>query len=172
MSLRSWLARRVLPSQEPKPRPGRRRMELETCVEDCAAFLAGTLAEYRVVHGQTVLPWEWTNLLAHGDLAALRFISAGCREEPVLPIDEGPVARWQAARALLIADLLDLAETSGRSLSDLQQSVVIPFELELAEFREAHDWGPEEWLVAVNAVFSAYRRRTLHPFTRRPPTSD
>lgn len=174
MSLRSWLARHVLHSPGPKApsRPGRRRMELATSVDDCVAFLAGTLAEYRILHGQTVLPWEWTNLLAHGDLAALRYVSEGCWEQPALPVDEGPVATWQAARALLSADLLDLAEVCGLSLSDLQQSVVIPLELELAECSEAYDWGPEEWLVAVDAVFSARRRRTLHPFTRQPPTSD
>ena len=171
MSLRSWFARRALYPQEPK-RSERRRTELATSIEDCAAFLTGTLAEYRILHGQTVLPWEWTNLLAHGDMAALRYISAGCWDEPTPPIDEGPVAAWQAARALLCADLLDLAQVSGHSLSDLQQSVVVPFELELAECPEAHAWGPEEWLVAADGVFTAYRRRTLHPFTHQPPTSD
>lgn len=178
MSMRSWFARNLFHSpQQVLPtdpvdgavfaRSARRRM----AVDDCAAFLTGTLAEYRLEHGQMVLPWEWTNLLAHGDEAALHGELAGSREQPGPPDRRDRVATWRAARSYLVAELLSLAATCG-PLADLQRSLLIPLELELAERRDTICWRPNEWLLAVEGVLSERRRRTLHLFPRPPRTPD
>jgi hypothetical protein len=111
-------------------------------VAESAAFLTGTLAEQLEAQGQSVPVWVWTNLLAHGNEELIV-------ESIARPYRHRLLARnWWIARAELADMVLDLTHWS-RSLSDLQQSVLIPLELDLASRPEISLWSHQQWTVAV-----------------------
>lgn len=176
MTLRAWLRRLGTrpsdgspspeePGIEPCARSGHSRYRL--AVDDCAAFLDGSLAEYRAEHGQPVAPWEWTNLLAHASEETLRDQLDPRGDEEVSPV------AWRGARSYLIQEILDLASEQHRSLSDLQRGLLVPFELDLAADPDVQHWSPTTWLIAVDAVLPTRHRRALpdppHPRAREGP---
>ncbi len=135
--------------------------------DDCAAFLTGNLAEYRIAHNQIVSTWEWTNLLAHGDLGALRSEGTGAEEHRSPLRTSAPADGWQAARSYLASEILDLVERSD-SLGELQRSALVPLELELACSPQATRWQPHEWVLTVEPVLSAWRKGARHPMYGEP----
>jgi len=113
---------------------------------ECAAFLNGTLAEYWDEKGLTVPVWAWTNLLAHGSEALIA-------ESVARPTRPRKMARsWRIARSYLAYEVLDV--TSGQDgLTELQSTVLIPLELELAARPEVSRWSPRLWVDTVdNAI--------------------
>ncbi len=112
-------------------------------VRECDAFLSGTLAEYLDEQGKVVPVWAWTNLLAHGCPEQV----TDCVSSPTHPRDSDN--DWSVARSLLAFEIFDLME-AGYPLEELQQDVLIPLELDLAERPEASRWGPPQWLDAVD----------------------
>ena len=109
---------------------------------ECAAFLTGTLVEGLEAAGRAVPVWAWTNLLAHG---ATELID----ESYTRSYRHRLLARsWSNVRAQL-ADLI-LEMTSGRcTLGELQESVLIPLELDLASRPEVSFWNHHQWADAV-----------------------
>ena len=116
---------------------------------ECEAFLNGTLAEYWDEKGVIVPVWAWTNLLAHG--------SEGLIGESVLrPSRPRRAGRsWRIARSYLAYQVLDLTDARF-TLSDLQTSILIPLELEMAARSEVSRWTPRQW---VDTVDSAIRNQ-------------
>lgn len=177
MSARSWIRRLVFihpkgsvptePAETEANRPRRESCRRRMAVDDCAAFLTGMLAEYRLDHGGYVAPWEWTNLLAHGGEEELRRELAARHHRTSAPERQDPITAWRAARSYLVAELLGLVETCG-PLDDLQRSVLVPLELDLAARLDVAQWRPNQWLLAVDAALSARRRRVLHAYPRDP----
>jgi len=113
---------------------------------ECEAFLNGTLAEYWDERGVDVPVWAWTNLLAHG--------SEGQIGESVLrPNRPRRAARsWRIARSYLAYRVLDHADAEC-TLADMQASVLVPLELEMAARPETGHWTPRQWVDTVdNAI--------------------
>jgi len=120
----------------------RRDIAESVVVAECAAFLTGTLAEQLEAQGKPVPVWVWTNLLAHGDEALiLQSISHPFRHRLL-------ARNWWTARADLADMVLDITHWSS-SLLELQESVLIPLELDLASRPETSIWSPQQWVEAV-----------------------
>jgi len=157
-------------SSVPESRPaGAGRLESRTAdaspADDCAAFLAGNLAEYRIAHDQIVSTWEWMNLLAHGAEDDLRREVTGDDHHQSLVRSTAPGDGWQAARCFLASELLNLVERRG-SLRDVQRSALMPLELELARNLQAARWRPHEWVLAAESVLTAWRNGARSPISR------
>lgn len=149
------------PTKAERPGPGSVNGALS---DDCAAFLLGTLAEYRVAHNQIVCAWEWMNLLAHGEVEDLRSEVAGV-EQHRSPLPSATGAGWRTARSYLASELLDLIER-GTSLRELQQQTLVPLELELACDPQATRWRPHQWVLTVESALGASRKATRPPIDR------
>jgi hypothetical protein len=127
----------------------RRRTSTEDGVADeCAAFLTGALADRWEADGVTVPIWAWTNLLAHGNRDMIADAVSRPSRHRLL------TRSWWIARAQL-ADLI-LTMTYGSSLRDLQESVLIPLELDLAERTDVPFWTSRQWVSAVTAELHRY----------------
>lgn len=72
----SWLRRQarygaLAPVDQTSPGSVDPGLSRRSSADDCEAFMAGRLAEYRMDHHQFVSVSDWTNLLAHGTEADL-----------------------------------------------------------------------------------------------------
>ena len=110
---------------------------------ECAAFLNGTLAEYWEEEGTSVPVWSWTNLLAHGSQDQITDIV----HHPSKPRRTG--RSWRIARSYLAYEVLEIAD-GGVSLDELQATILIPLELELAAHPEVSRWTPRRWVDTVD----------------------
>jgi hypothetical protein len=122
----------------------RRDLPGDVLASECAAYLNGTLAELWEERGTSVPVWTWTNLLAHG--------SEGQMHESLLqPVRPRRTGRsWRIARSFLAHQVLDLV--SDISLEELQSTVLLPLELELAARRDVEQWTPRRWAETVDAA--------------------
>lgn len=113
-----------------------------TIALECEAFLDGSLAEYWDDKGMEVPVWTWMNLLAHGDARRIG--------ECVLRPDRlrRPSRSWRVARSYLAFEVLDLTDLEF-TLADLQASVLIPLELEMAARADVDAWTPRQWVDLV-----------------------
>jgi hypothetical protein len=112
-----------------------------TIAEACEAFLDGTLAEYWDDRGMDVPVWAWMNLLAHGTTRRIG-------ECVLRPTRTGEACRaWQVARSLLAYAVLDLTDLEF-TVADLQSSILVPLELEMAARGDVADWTPRQWMDA------------------------
>lgn len=111
--------------------------------DECAAFLTGTLTDCQEADGLAIPTWAWTNLLAHGtsEMLADAVSRPGRRRLRT--------RCWWIARSEL-AEVI-LAVSDGVSLCDLQSSVLIPLELELASRTDVPFWTAREWMNAVTS---------------------
>lgn len=131
---------------------------------ECEAYLSGELVEHRIAQHQDVLPWEWTNLLAHGSREALCKRSASDpSRSPSSGIGINDV--WQAARSYMASRVLDLVD-DRRTLAELQRTVLVPLEHRLASSDEAIWWQPNEWVMEIEAALTRDRRSPRSPARR------
>ena len=94
-------------------------------------------------------PWVWANLLAHGSETLIaESISRPSRHQLL-------TRSWWIARSELADVVLDLTHWSS-SLVELQESVLIPLELDLASSPEVSLWSHRRW---VDAVTTALRHQ-------------
>jgi hypothetical protein len=111
--------------------------------EECEAFLNGTLAEYWEDKGIDVPVWTWINLLAHGSAAQIAHsVSRPGRTRR-------PGRSWAIARAYLAYEVLDLIDAEF-TLADMQATVLVQLELELAARSEIRRWSPRQWVDTVD----------------------
>ncbi len=98
--------------------------------DEAEAFLNGTLLAHMASIGRAAPGWAWVNPLAHGtrpEIVALARPAA--KGSPVAGRDA-----WEGALAFLARELLTL--TAGDlSLAEVQRTVLVPLELELAARR-------------------------------------
>ncbi|MFZ0250522.1 MAG: hypothetical protein WAL61_11310 [Acidimicrobiales bacterium] len=113
-----------------------------TIARECEAFLAGTLAEYWDDKGMDVPVWTWMNMLAHGSARQI----GECVLRPSRP---RPASRsWRVARSYLAYEVLDLTDVEC-TLAQLQATVLIPLELEMAARADVAAWTPRQWVDLV-----------------------
>lgn len=116
-----------------------------TIAGECEAFLGGSLAEYWDDKGMEIPVWAYMNLLAHGTVRQVGECLVG-------PSRRGePGHGWRVARAYLAFEVLDLTDLEF-TLAELQSTVLIPFELEMAARPDAADWTPKQWVDRVEAA--------------------
>jgi hypothetical protein len=113
-----------------------------TIALECEAFLGGTLAEYWDDKGMEVPVWTYMNLLAHGDARRI----GECVLRPDWP--RRASRSWRVARSYLAFEVLDLTDLEF-TLADLQASVLIPLELEMAARADVAGWTPRQWVDLV-----------------------
>jgi hypothetical protein len=113
-----------------------------TTALECEAFLNGSLAEYWDDKGADVPVWAWMNLLAHGTARQI----GECVLRPYRP--RRGSRSWRVARSYLAYEVLDLTDLEF-TLAELQRTVLIPLELEMAERDEVSDWTPRQWVDVV-----------------------
>lgn len=116
-------------------------------IEDCEQFLAGSYAEHVAVTGGRVPVWAWVNLLAHGTETDLRAAAA-----PRPPAE--PITDWERARGFLAGEVLAATDGSGgvSGLGGVQQSALVPLELDLAADPSVERWRPGQMVAAVLAA--------------------
>ncbi len=112
---------------------------------ECGAFLDGTLAEYWDERGVDVPVWAWTNLLAHGSEQLI----GECVSDAPRP--RGSDRSWRIARSYLAYQMLQLVDARC-TLPDLQWSVLIPLELEMAARPEFSRLTPARWMELVDTA--------------------
>jgi len=130
----------------------RRQTSGEELIGECEAFLSGRFAERLGAHKGSVPVWAWTNLLAHGSERTLHVTSAMNRSLRSRQKNE-----WLRARAYLAHELLALARADD-SLTDIQASVLVPLELELASRAEVAQWDHHRWVRVVEDALDDRRR--------------
>lgn len=112
---------------------------------ECEAYLNGTLAEFLEEQGTSVPVWTWTNLLAHGSESRIY----ESLHRPSMPRRTG--RSWRIARSYLAYQVLDVA-CEDFTLEELQSTVLIPLELDLAAHAEVERWTPRRWVDTVDAA--------------------
>ncbi len=120
-----------------------------TVALECEAFLNGTLAEYWDEKGVIVPVWAWMNLLAHGSEEQITETVA----HPSRP--RRAVRNWRIARSYLATEVLDLVDAHF-TLRDMQSTILVPLELEMAARPEVGRWTPRQWLDVVDYAMRNY----------------
>ncbi|HEX4434362.1 MAG TPA: hypothetical protein VH012_06005 [Acidimicrobiales bacterium] len=119
-----------------------------TIALESEAFLNGTLAEYWDDRAMEIPIWTWMNLLAHGSTRQI----GECVLRPYRP--RRASRSWRVARSYLAYEVLDLTDLEF-TLADLQASVLIPLELEMAARDDVADWTPRQWVDLVEDALRA-----------------
>jgi hypothetical protein len=120
-----------------------------TVALECEAFLNGTLADYWDEKGAIVPVWAWTNLLAHGSEEQIAAMVAHH------PRPRRTLRNWRLARSYLVTEVLDLVDADF-TLRDMQASILVPLELEMAARPEVGHWTPRQWLDVVDYAIRNY----------------
>lgn len=110
---------------------------------ECEAYLHGRLAEVLEEQGTSVPVWTWTNLLAHGSESQLY----DSLHRPSTPRRTG--RSWRIARTYLAYEVLDVT-CEDFTLDELQSTILLPLELELAAHPEVERWTPRRWVDTVD----------------------
>ena len=172
MRLLSWLIRQfryasLVPVPPTSPGPLNPDLFWRSSADDCEAFLAGRLAEYRMDHQQYVSVSDWTNLLAHGTEGDLRGEIADESGRRPRTLRAGANAEWREARRYLAATLLHRVGDE-EALLRLQRVVLVPLELKLAA--GTRDWSTGKWVTEIDAALDRYQRRWFHSEHHKPHT--
>ncbi len=120
-----------------------------TCLAACwlssaQAYLNGTLAEYWEEQGTAVPVWS---LDEPAWPTAPTARSTESVHHPSKPRRTG--RSWRIARSYLAFEVLEL--TGGNlTLQELQSTILVPLELELAAHPEVNRWTPRRWVDAVD----------------------
>ena len=119
---------------------------------ECEAFLTGRLAEMVLRRDGYAPVWTWTNLLAHGTEVEVRQ-EYDADQRPSGTVEDG----WRAARSYLAGQVLELAGRLG-SLGEVQRTVLVPLELQLAGRATVEWWDEGQWVSAVDGALEVQRR--------------
>jgi hypothetical protein len=111
------------------------RSAVDEVAAECKAFLVGRYLRSLRDRGHPIPAWGWTNPLAHASEEQLRTMIS-------TPGDAGgPAGGWPRACCYLAGVLLDLAQRRG-SLTELQVTALVPFELDLISRQDVAWWMP------------------------------
>lgn len=115
------------------PQPTRDERVMDPAIEnEFDAYLAGRYVEWARSRGRSVPTWAWVNRVAHATMPELERLV-----HPSFQSADGDVRLWDRVVTFLAEEILNRA-TDEPSLQDVQQRVLIPVELCLAE-----DWAIE-----------------------------
>lgn len=100
--------------------------------DECDAYLRGEWAEYLRARGYAVPRWAWLNRVAHAPEQALRLTQ---RDRVWCGRHEDDWTEFQSSLADL---LLKQADDTGRTVEEIQASVLVPIELALFARDDSH----------------------------------
>jgi hypothetical protein len=100
-------------------------------IDDTEAFLSGDYANHLRRRRDTVPGWARLTTFAHDDLQSVRQV--GQPFPPTVPerFVEWSEETWKIAQRVLAKELLDLVDNDSGTLSRVQQTVLVPLELQL-----------------------------------------
>lgn len=148
VSMLSWRRHRSAPRREEEPTEGAR------FVRECAALLDGQVAFERLAGGENPRAAEWVNLLAHGSLEDLH------RLIDMAPASSGfpKAVEWHSAAQFLAQAVTNEVDGGALSLRRLQQTLLIPLELEMMGTDAPEPW-PDATVRLVLAYLASQRSR-------------
>ena len=124
---------------------------------ECEAFLQGAYVEYLDSDGSIIPTWAWLNVLAHGTEDQIRSLATGTASQYEAAARG---TEWHSIVSLLAVETLGQARATGRSVSEIQQSILVDVELALA--REGH----KRWLRPGEVVGRTMAALHGHPSDR------
>jgi hypothetical protein len=122
---------------------------------ECEAFLQGTYVEYLRSTGSIIPGWAWLNVLAHSTEGEIR-----CLSDSIAPLDDALAheAQWQSLQCFLAGETLGLASATGRSVAEIQRSILVDVELALAREGERRQLTPSYVVGRTMAAIHGHRR--------------
>lgn len=121
--------------------------------EEVEAFLAGRLVDHMAAQHRPVPPWTALNRLAHADHPVIAGLVAGAGLERSLY--SGAVHPWAMTERFAAAQFLARARTTAE-LRALQQTTLVPLELDLVERARRERLTPEQVLEAAVDALDTY----------------
>jgi hypothetical protein len=106
----------------PKPAADPSLSAIDSLIRESSAFLSGHYAKCLTARNLPVPAWVWLNELSHGDIDAIRTLAA-------CDAATGP----SAVITELAAQIITLMETQRLTLPWIQNRILIPLELHLAD---------------------------------------
>jgi hypothetical protein len=100
-------------------------------IDDTEAFLSGDYANHLRRRRDTVPGWARLNTFAHGDLETVRQVGHPFPATVPERLAEWSEETWKVAQRVLAKELLDLVDNDSGTLSRVQQTVLVPLELQL-----------------------------------------
>ncbi|HEX6417973.1 MAG TPA: hypothetical protein VFZ77_05740 [Acidimicrobiales bacterium] len=121
--------------------------------DEVEAFLAGRLVDHMAAQHRPVPPWTALNRLAHADRAVIAGLVAGAGLER--SAYSGAVHPWAMTERFAAAQFLARARTQTE-LQALQQTTLVPLELDLVERARRDRLTPEQVLEAAVDALDSY----------------
>lgn len=95
-------------------------------VRESESYLLGRYPYDLRAHGHAVPGWAWISVLAHAPYALILEMAAG---EGQGSTRDHSVRQWQPALSYLARELLAVSARTGRTIEELQHSVLLDLEL-------------------------------------------
>lgn len=99
------------------------------CDNEFDAYLAGAYAEWALQNHQSIPAWAWVNRVAHASLTDLHTMVSQSHISASSP----DLVAWEHLVSFLAKEVLATVGGDDTWLQDLQQQVLVPVELCLAE---------------------------------------
>lgn len=100
--------------------------------QETEAFLSGGYVNQRLHRKGAVPGWAWLNTLAHGELDDIKPLK-GSTFVDYDDVESMMNAPWRSAQRILANELLSFVDDDVKSLSHVQQRVLVPLELRLID---------------------------------------
>ncbi len=98
---------------------------------EAEALLTGHYEQYEQPHPEPVPAWSRINMLAHGDVEAIRRVGSSTPVSVGAPREADRL--WLDLQRIIALDLLALADDEPLLVAHLQRAVLVPLELQLME---------------------------------------
>ena len=170
-----WFERRSRAHKESET-PGPSQTEessaaIAELVSETEAFLSGDALSLFQRSGRVAPAWAWLNALAHGDLDCIRRVRKVCTKESAAlsdlqeeawtvsdPLEDSwrEVAMrqedWRSAERVLTDELLELVEDDSEMLRRIQESALLPLELQMLDPEGRDALSPFELVQSTRAA--------------------
>ena len=93
------------------------------------SYLAGSYVDWLLRNNQPIPAWAWVNSVAHAHFDDLRELASGVDR---LPCGRSGLEPWRLVSAFVASEVLAAAPDES-TLVDLQERVLVPHELHLAD---------------------------------------
>jgi hypothetical protein len=125
-------------------------------VAESEALLSGSWAAAYEQDGSSVPTWAWLNLMAHCPDDELDQRVAAIRDQ-----------RWRNALAYLACEVRAAGKEQGRTVDEVQRSMLTPLELRMMERRPKEVGSPSALVVEVTRALNAEARISRHCPSKR-----
>ena len=120
-------------------------------VEEAEQFLTGTYVQSLLLQGTDIPEWAWVSLLAHTPQAEL----SGRMDDLPQAWQADPVTvLWLCAVALLAQEVLEVAESNGCTVGELQRALISEFETGRRREGSTQTMGPSRFIQEVRSTLS------------------